>query len=91
MVGARPVGGTVQSELVLEAGQKTSQILIQNAGTGILRWNVRYFPDATLQAIAPDALSLEPGSGQILTDTDYLTLSIDRTGLPPGRTAANSR
>jgi subtilisin-like proprotein convertase family protein len=79
------VGATVQSALVLEAGQKTSQILIQNAGTGILLWNVRYFPDATLQAIAPDALSLEPGSGQILTDTDYLTLSIDRTGLPPGR------
>jgi hypothetical protein len=80
-----PVDDAVQSELVIEAGQKTSQILIQNAGTGILRWNVHVFPDAILQAIAPDVLSIEPGSGQLLTDTDYLTLSVDRTGLPPGR------
>jgi subtilisin-like proprotein convertase family protein len=79
------LNGADQSGIYLEAGQKTAQLMINNAGTGILRWEARFIPDGVLASLSDHPLTLDVSQGETLTDTDALNLSVDRTDLPPGR------
>ncbi len=79
-----PVTPTNQAGIYVQAGQKTAQAILNNSGAGILRWQATFVPGLELAAHARDTVVFAPDNGQLLTDTATITLTVDRTGLPPG-------
>ena len=79
-----PVTATTQTGIFVQAGQKTTQVILNNVGDGILRWQATFVPQAKLAGLPHSAVVLAPENGETLTDTDTITLTVDRTGLLPG-------
>ena len=76
--------GSIQSNLYFSAGQKTTQLILNNVGTGILNWRVEHTPLGALANLNPDAVSVDVTQGETLTDTSTVGLTLDRSLLPPG-------
>jgi subtilisin-like proprotein convertase family protein len=79
-----PITATNQAGVFVPAGQKATQAILNNGGEGVLRWEATFLPEAKLAALSQNAVVLDPVSGETLTDTDTITLTVNRTGLSPG-------
>lgn len=79
-----PITPETQSSIFIPETADTAQIVFSNPGTGVLNWSIEFLPSPTLAFLAPNAVTIEPAAGIVLTGTDSVLVSVDRTGLPPG-------
>jgi subtilisin-like proprotein convertase family protein len=71
-----PETAGVQDSLVFPTDAVQREILVRNAGNGILSWR------AYVDPAAADWLSLEPGQGKLLRGTDRISVMVSRGSLP---------
>ena len=79
-ISEEPVLSVTQNSLDFGTAETNLTFGINNTGTGTLNWDIED---------DQDWITVNPDSGSTTTETDIITVTVDRTGLDPGSYSGN--